>query len=208
MRWFFDSEFAEDGETIKPISIGLVSDLGHSYYAIFADTWSLSDCSDWVVQNVVSKLGPQYQDGRLSRAPHDNVFKPKAQIAAEVKELVLKRHTVPEGHHEGPEFWAYYADYDWVVMAQLYGTMLDLPEGFPVFCMDLKQDMVRYGLGSDSLPQADPSKAHNALYDAWWCKQAWDQVQAHATSVIEQAVEQGVRNALARIQARGRQQRP
>ncbi len=38
-----------------------------------------------------------------------------------------------------PEFWAYYADYDWVVLCQLFGTMMDLPAHWPMFCMDIKQ---------------------------------------------------------------------
>lgn len=38
-----------------------------------------------------------------------------------------------------PEFYAYYADYDWVVFCWLFGTMMDLPKGFPMYCNDLKQ---------------------------------------------------------------------
>lgn len=38
-----------------------------------------------------------------------------------------------------PEFYAYYADYDWVVFCSLFGTMMDLPKGFPMYCNDLKQ---------------------------------------------------------------------
>ena len=38
-----------------------------------------------------------------------------------------------------PEFYAYYADYDWVVFCWLFGKMMDLPEGFPMYCRDLKQ---------------------------------------------------------------------
>ncbi len=38
-----------------------------------------------------------------------------------------------------PEFYAYYADYDWVVFCWLFGKMIDLPEGFPMYCRDLKQ---------------------------------------------------------------------
>lgn len=40
---------------------------------------------------------------------------------------------------EVPEFYAYYADYDWVVFCSLFGTMMDLPKGFPMYCRDLKQ---------------------------------------------------------------------
>ncbi|MGH2666066.1 hypothetical protein [Flavobacterium sp.] len=38
-----------------------------------------------------------------------------------------------------PEFYAYYADYDWVVFCWLFGKMIDLPAGFPMYCRDLKQ---------------------------------------------------------------------
>ncbi len=39
------------------------------------------------------------------------------------------------------EFYAYYADYDWVVFCQLFGKMIDLPKGFPMYCIDLKQEL-------------------------------------------------------------------
>jgi hypothetical protein len=38
-----------------------------------------------------------------------------------------------------PEFWADYADYDWVLFCSLFGRMIDLPKGFPMYCRDLKQ---------------------------------------------------------------------
>lgn len=40
---------------------------------------------------------------------------------------------------EEVEFYAYYADYDWVVFCWLFGRMIDLPKGFPMYCRDLKQ---------------------------------------------------------------------
>lgn len=44
-------------------------------------------------------------------------------------------------HSKKPEFYAYYADYDWVVFCWLFGKMIDLPKGFPMYCKDLKQDL-------------------------------------------------------------------
>lgn len=38
-----------------------------------------------------------------------------------------------------PEFYAYFADYDWVVFCWIFGKMMDLPEDFPKYCRDLKQ---------------------------------------------------------------------
>lgn len=38
-----------------------------------------------------------------------------------------------------PEFYAYYASYDWVSFCWIFGRMLDLPKDFPMYCKDLKQ---------------------------------------------------------------------
>lgn len=39
----------------------------------------------------------------------------------------------------GVNFFGYYADYDWVVFCWIFGRMIDLPAGFPMYCNDLKQ---------------------------------------------------------------------
>ena len=74
-----------------------------------------------------------------------------------------KTKTKYKVYGEKPEPWAYYADYDWVVFAQLFGTMMDLPEGFPMYCRDIKQECDR--LGNPQLPKQDKGE-HNALEDA------------------------------------------
>lgn len=43
-----------------------------------------------------------------------------------------------------PEFYAYFADYDWVAFCWLYGRMIDLPTGFPMYCRDIKQQLDYY----------------------------------------------------------------
>jgi len=40
-----------------------------------------------------------------------------------------------------PIFYGYYSDCDWVVFCQLFGKMIDLPKGFPMYCIDLKQTL-------------------------------------------------------------------
>ena len=40
---------------------------------------------------------------------------------------------------KSPIFYGYYADYDWVLFCSLFGRMLDLPRGYPMYCKDLKQ---------------------------------------------------------------------
>lgn len=87
-----------------------------------------------------------------------------------------------------PEFYAYYADYDWVVFCWLFGKMMDLPNGFPMYCTDLKQmfddnevaGIYDYPFGISTLkehtnyPKQDPSKSHNAIDDARWNKQLYE----------------------------------
>lgn len=139
MRFFFDTEFIEDGRTIDLLSIGIVAEDGREYYAEPAEA-DRTRASEWVVANVLPHL----------RGP----VKSRAVIAREIVEFV----------GEKPEFWAYYADYDWVALCQLYGTMMDLPKGWPMFCRDLMQawehDIKNIRLSSDG--------GHDALADARW----------------------------------------
>jgi hypothetical protein len=53
----------------------------------------------------------------------------------------IKTHNMTEVYNEVPEFYAYYADYDWVAFCWLFGKMMDLPNGFPMYCIDLKQSL-------------------------------------------------------------------
>jgi len=70
-----------------------------------------------------------------------------------------------------PEFWGYYADYDWVVFCWLFGAMADLPDGFPMYCRDIKQ--LADALGNPALPNQGETE-HNALADARWNRKAWE----------------------------------
>ncbi len=53
----------------------------------------------------------------------------------------LLRQVFINDENEPHEFYGYYADYDWVLLCSLFGTMMDLPIGFPMYCNDLKQDL-------------------------------------------------------------------
>ena len=71
--------------------------------------------------------------------------KTNKQIATEIKEFVGTEETI--GNWEqvkdkmNTQFYGYYADYDWVVFCWLFGNMIDLPKGFPMYCIDLKQTL-------------------------------------------------------------------
>lgn len=148
MRIWFDTEFIEDGKTIDLLSIGMVREDGKVLY-FEPKECDRSKASPWVVENVIAHL--EGGDALLSRK----------FIADMIVEFV----------GEKPEFWAYYADYDWVALCQLYGTMMDLPHDWPMYCRDVKQ--LCDDLGNPNLPKQD-STEHHALADAKWTKQAWE----------------------------------
>lgn len=59
-----------------------------------------------------------------------NIGKPNTYIPSTHSSEVVRTN---------PEFYGYYSDYDWVVFCQLFGKMINLPNGFPMYCIDLKQ---------------------------------------------------------------------
>ena len=145
MRYFYDTEFIEDGSTIELVSIGIVAEDGREYYAVSTD-FHASRANQWVRKNVLDKL-PN---------PRSKVWKPNSVIRAEILEFVRSA----DGD---PELWAWVAAYDHVVLAQLWGDMAGLPRLIPRFTRELKQywEMA----GRPKLPDV-PAGNHDALVDA------------------------------------------
>ena len=77
-----------------------------------------------------------------------------------------------------PEFYGYYSDYDWVVFCWLFGKMIDLPKGFPMFAFDIQQQIEEYKIDKEQLLKEVPQiSCHNALQDAIWNKAAYNWIQ-------------------------------
>lgn len=55
-RIFFDTEFTDLAIDAKLISIGFVADKGETFYAELSGTYSLADCSDFTLENVIPHL--------------------------------------------------------------------------------------------------------------------------------------------------------
>lgn len=164
----YDLEFLEDGRTIELISIGIVSSDGREYYAVSEDiTHGRLERrirkNDWLMANVVPSLPKPYGDWN-NHMPrkwlfnyHAHEVKPRHRIADEVREFLLAG--------DKPVLWADYGAYDHVALCQLWGRMIDLPDGLPMFTCDIQQEALRLGVGWDELPQQAEGN-HNALADA------------------------------------------
>jgi hypothetical protein len=147
MRFWFDTEFFENGKTIELISIGVVAEDGREYYTETGTAPFLASQSKWLTENVLPHLTGEEL--------------PREAIASDLVKFM----------GEKPEIWAYYADYDWVALCQIFGTMMDLPKGWPMYCRDIKQ--LCDSMGNPHLP-AQTSTEHHALADARWNKEAWE----------------------------------
>jgi hypothetical protein len=168
MEIFYDCEFLEDGATVEPISIGMVREDGTELYCVFEEIeadplYGRIRNHQWLMKNVVPHLPLRDEissayDGvpaRFHLDDRDNTIMPRRMIRNAVRDFVLD---TPE-----PELWAWYGAYDHVMLAQLFGPMIHLPKGFPMWTNDLQQEIARHG--NPALPP-QPTTEHHALADA------------------------------------------
>jgi 3' exoribonuclease, RNase T-like len=146
VRYFYDTEFIEDGRTIELISIGVAAEDGREYYAVSTE-FDPERAGPWVRANVLPKLPP----------PASQLWRSRRRIREDLEDFF----GVESG--EPIELWAWIGAYDHVVLCQLWGTMPELPRALPRFTRELRQFWEDQG--SPPLPTR-PRDAHDALVDA------------------------------------------
>lgn len=183
MKIFYDTEFFECGpkQPIRFISLGAVRDDGNELYLITNNLYTLNRANQnpWLAENVIKHLPvKQKGDGRLAwdtqHADYHRVL-PNEVIAGLWRDFVVDYDH--ESEFDKPELWAYYGAYDHVVISQLFGKMIDLPDGHPMYTMDIKQRW--YNEGQPGLPEQE-ANAHRALDDARWNKLAYEYLDEYA----------------------------
>lgn len=156
-RYYIDTEFIERPGLLQMISIGLACEDWRGFYAVSSE-FDPGLADPWVHENVLIKLGA------VPRETHAEI---RYRLLAFIGDT-------------RPEFWGYFADYDWVCFCWLMGRMVDLPKSWPKFCLDVRQEMNRYGVRKSDLPAIDKTVAHNALEDARWTMAAHAMVEKAA----------------------------
>ncbi len=157
MRFFYDTEFIEDGRTIDLVSIGVVAEDGREFYAVSTE-FDPDRAGEWVRANVLPKLPSPSSSAWLSRR----------RIREDLLAFLL------EGGGE-IELWAWVGAYDHVVLCQLWGPMTALPRQIPRFTRELRQEWE--ASGRPALPSA-PADAHDALSDARHNLRRWQTIEA------------------------------
>lgn len=124
--------------------------------------------------------------------------KSNKQISIEARNFIMETgidYGIGAHTYTPVDIYTYYGDYDWVVFCWLFGKMIDLPKGFPMYSKDLKQifDQKNFevipngdinGVKCSPVAIARNLKAksnypkqeneHNALADARWNKRLYD----------------------------------
>lgn len=168
MKYWYDTEFYEDGSTINLISIGIVAEDGREFYRQNRDfNWSIVPDGHWLWDNVYPHL--KWED-----CNPEVVWGTRSEIAHDVQYFITAK-----GHDN--QLWGYYSAYDHVVLAQLFGRMVDMPVGIPWFTMDIRQlkEMLKNEGWEYDFPK-QTSTEHHALSDARWTKQAYESIMRFA----------------------------
>ncbi|MPZ86386.1 MAG: polyadenylate-specific 3'-exoribonuclease AS [Actinophytocola sp.] len=157
MRFFYDTEFIEDGTTIDLVSIGVVDENGREFYAVSTE-FDPDRAGPWVREHVLDKLPP----------PADPAWCDRATMRARLLRFLNR-------DREKVELWAWFAAYDHVAIAQLWGDMPALPRELPRFTRELRQRWE--DVGKPVLP-TPPKDAHDALADARHNLARWRVIEA------------------------------
>lgn len=153
--------FGKRRHHIDLISIGIVAGDGRTYEAV-SNEYRHKDADAWVRNNVIVPLYTSKIPGfRRQWIYTDNfqnhIGKSNATIAREIYEFtdaglhMLDERAIPDDFkrqhnvydsdaiYTQPTFIGYYCDYDWVLLCSLFGRMIELPNGYPKYCIDVKQ---------------------------------------------------------------------
>lgn len=141
MKIWFDTEFLDLSDRVELLSLGAVREDGQVYYAERGEC-NVLEANEWVKRNVLPHLtGPV-----ISEESMRNSF--RAFV----------------GHN--PEFWAYYATYDAMLLFKLYGGFMQFPWNQVVH--DICTLALFHGVKTQPM---QTTTEHNALNDAKWNKE-------------------------------------
>jgi hypothetical protein len=174
-RFHYDWEFKENGETIEPISLGMVDDNGRELYLINIHAvrsfqqrsyFNKLDQTDvWLRDNVFNYISES--DLKEYGYGLDSTDMFRVHAAQKVYDFICDGLS----YGEQAELWGYFAAYDHVCLSQLFGRMIDLPAPMPMYTNDLMT--IRNGRSKPERPINLPE--HHSLMDAKYQKLVFDE---------------------------------
>lgn len=186
---FYDCEFLDSGSTIDLVSVGMCNDQDDNTLYLFNADAMLMHANDWVRANVFPHL-PLCKMPHTGGPPHfdknDTRVMGRSELAKQVADYV-------RGYGAWPtvQLWADYGAYDHVAIAQMFGPMVNLPEGFPMYTNEYMtyETTMRDTLGAYQLFRKDKrGNPHDALDDAKWVRYKHSRVKDCAQAALDRIV--------------------
>ncbi len=193
--YYLDTEFAEYDRTIDLVSIGIVCQDGREYYAQSVE-YNYQKASSWVKENVLPHLhicpyvsadvSPAGISGlhRTDKTYHKHYGGKCMPLMNEPERWQCPWRTLAQMRQDvqiffnpsdGIELRGWCSGYDFVVLCQIFGGMMDLPAGWPHYIKDFQCLLDERGISDNELPQQQAG-LHNALADAHHLKRLWDDI--------------------------------
>lgn len=153
MRLFLDTEFVERPKDFSLISIAIVSEFNHEFYAISGEfDLPAAFSNDWIRTRVLSKLDPPFRWKTLGAI--------QSELSSFLKDCLSASSN---------QIWAWKGKRDWLFLKALTdGTSIS---GMPDHYLDVHEAHVQ--LGSPWFPPFCDSLKHHALFDAYWARHVW-----------------------------------
>jgi len=182
LKLFFDMEFTGLRQDTTPISIGIVSETGHTFYAEFTD-YDKSHINDWLQKNVLDKLtllGRVGTSGVHTNGVHTTVCG-NTDTVRDAFGYWLRDDLAGED----VEMWSDVLAYDWVLFNKIFATYENgypnLPKQVYYIPFDIATLMKMSGIDPDvtredvvdlhtpTFGDAEERgvQKHNSLYDAY-----------------------------------------
>lgn len=132
MNLYFDTEFTGLQKDTTLISLGIIAEDGHCFYAKFTD-YNQEQVNDWIKENVLSKLN-------LSKEITDlyDVYEVTG-TKEEIKEALL--YWLGELDDTHFDLVSDVCHYDMMLFIDIFGGAFDLPEFISPACYDINQDI-------------------------------------------------------------------
>lgn len=178
MKLFFDTEFTGLHQRTSIISIGIVSEVGHSFYAEFTD-YDETQVDNWLKENVIANL--QYGDPEkraqstvpfLTQGVHYTGFG-TTEVVKEYLTQWLKQF-------DSIQIWSDCLSYDWVLFCQIFGHAFAIPKNINYIPLDICTLFFAKGIDPDinreQYAEIGEGKKHNALWDAKVIKACYDKL--------------------------------
>lgn len=162
MKLFYDTEFTGLHQNTTLISIGIVSENGHTFYGEFSD-YDKNQCDDWIKENVLSKCGNKKDNsGYINRSIQCISIGNKVHIRHDLVCWLEQFDNI--------EMWSDCLAYDWVLFCELFDGAFGIPKHIYYIPFDICTLFKIKGINPDVSRELFAgitiSEKHNALYDA------------------------------------------